>query len=96
MFYPKWFAQVLLIMTLIASVVLLAPPVGLAAVLLLVAPLWSIWLLANLMLHLIRKPARDAPIDHTSHAPTNDGTHLTAASRIRRARVARAALALRA
>jgi cytochrome c-type biogenesis protein CcmH/NrfF len=93
MFYAKWSAQVLLIMTLMASVVLLAPPIAVAALLLLVAPLWSMWLLANLMLHLMRKPARDAPIDHASQPSTNNGTHLTAASRIHRARVARADLA---
>ena len=35
MFYAKWSAQVLLIMTLMASVVLLAPPIAVAALLLL-------------------------------------------------------------
>jgi cytochrome c-type biogenesis protein CcmH/NrfF len=77
MFYAKWFAQVLLIVVLIASVVLLAPPIGIAAPLLFVAPLWSIWLLANLMLHLMRKTKRDGPVEHASQAETNNGTHLT-------------------
>ncbi|MDB5923458.1 MAG: hypothetical protein JWN13_2394 [Betaproteobacteria bacterium] len=87
MFYAKWLAQVLLIMVLIGLVVLLAPPLGVAAVLLLVAPLWSIWLLASLALQLMRKPAGPAPNDEPSPRAESNAAYLTAASRIHRARV---------
>jgi hypothetical protein len=87
MFYAKWLAQVLLIMVLIGFVVLLAPPLGVAVLLLLVTPVWSIWLLVSLALQLMRKPAGPAPSDQSSRRADNNAAYLTAASRIHRARV---------
>jgi hypothetical protein len=52
MFYAKWFGQVLLIMMLIGSVGLLPPSLEGAAVLMLIAMAWAMWLLISLVRYL--------------------------------------------
>ncbi|HEY0337946.1 MAG TPA: hypothetical protein VGC70_11460 [Burkholderiales bacterium] len=52
MFYAKWFGQVLLIVMLIGSIGLLPPSLEGAAVMMLIAMVWAMWLLISLVRYL--------------------------------------------
>ena len=65
MFYAKWLGQVLLIMVMITLVLILRLAPQEAALVGLVAVVWSIWLLASLVRQLLAD-RREAPADQQS------------------------------